>query len=480
MRTELAIALLVAGCSSATRYGGASVDVSVTAPAALAASIESLSVSVSGADSLSFAVPATLAGAPQSVVYRARAASGTLHFTVGGRDGAGHTVGSASGSVTLRAGSQTLTLALTNASSQDFGTSSDGSAVDMTFVDAAIAPLPTIAPSHVGGGTFQPGAAPLSDVSDIDTTALTLRIAGNTDAGYLPPPPGVSFVSDSGYAVLSVGDFTVDRELFVHGGAGLVVVSSGNIVVEQLIHVEAHGLTSGPGGGNTSTIAGNGGVGEPGGGGGAGHGTAGAVGGHALLAGTGGTGGPPFSLSVADLLGGAVGGDVDGKGNPPMQCQLGTPLGGGGGGILQLSSSHSITILFQGGVSAGGGGGGICNAAQRAGGGGGSGGEIFLEAPSITVRGWLAANGGAGAYPSNAGDALVSTTAAAGGAAPLGNGGTATTAPQSGSPAGNNANATTGGGGAVGIIWLRTAGAMPDVGGAQGITPAPMLDGNLH
>lgn len=63
---------------------------------------------------------------------------------------------------------------------------------------------------------------------------------------------------------------------------------------------------------------------------------------------------------------------------------------GAGGGAIHIAAGTSIQISTTGIIHAGGAGG------SHAGAGGGSGGAILLEAPTITVAGILAANGGAG------------------------------------------------------------------------------------
>jgi hypothetical protein len=86
--------------------------------------------------------------------------------------------------------------------------------------------------------------------------------------------------------------------------------------------------------------------------------------------------------TITPLLGGSAGGGEGGNFG-----------GGGGGGAIQILSSTSITIGGTGLINAGGAGGVDGNQA-----GGGSGGAILLEAPTVTVAGTLAANGG-GAAP---------------------------------------------------------------------------------
>lgn len=112
-------------------------------------------------------------------------------------------------------------------------------------------------------------------------------------------------------------------------------------------------------------------------------------------------GGVPYgNPQISPLLGGSTGGN-------------GFDQGGAGGGAIQLVAGESITIATTGVVHVGGGG------AYFGGNGGGSGGAILLEAPTVTVRGTLAANGGAGSANSgngaNSSNGTPDATAAPGG-----------------------------------------------------------------
>jgi hypothetical protein len=111
--------------------------------------------------------------------------------------------------------------------------------------------------------------------------------------------------------------------------------------------------------------------------GGGGRRGAGGWGGNGFQAGLGGAGGKILSQTPNPLFGGCGGGSLG--------------AAGGGGGAIQISSSHSILVDRSGIISMPGGGGGAMA------GGGGSGGVIILEAPTVTVEGTLAANGGGGA-----------------------------------------------------------------------------------
>lgn len=347
-------------------------------------------------------------------------------------------------------------------------------------------PTPAL-PSFVPGSLLDPDASALTGVLAIDTSALALDIG----AGLTPTlPPGVSFTAvdagANGVAVLSVGGMTINQAIAVSGKRALAIVSSQELVLDQVIDVSASGGTPGPGGHNPATGPGAGDNGKPQGGGndnsgagGAGHGTTGAQGGDTTSAVPGGAGGLAYSVPL-------VGGSGGGRGDP-LNC---TNTGGAGGGALMLFSSTSITVATTGGVHAGGGGGGggcVTNggATSSSGAGGGSGGFIFLEAPKLDVRGTLAANGGGGGGGASAptdgerGESGVLGTrqadGGAGGAAERqgGSGGSGAGLPQKALSVTNAG----GGGGAVGRIMFHTSGAYAMDGGT--ISPTAAHDGGL-
>ena len=145
------------------------------------------------------------------------------------------------------------------------------------------------------------------------------------------------------------------------------------------------GAPRGPGGGEgggrpgesedrATAGGGGGGFASPGG-----TGTAGAT--RDLL---GGAGGPRYGNELLVPLSGGSGGAGGG----------GLSNGGAGGGAIQLSSAQQISV--SGTISACGGGGNASADFVGGGGGGGSGGAILLEAPQVTVTGFLGANGASG------------------------------------------------------------------------------------
>jgi hypothetical protein len=166
--------------------------------------------------------------------------------------------------------------------------------------------------------------------------------------------------------------------------------------------------------------------------------------GTGLIAPGGSTYGSPQNVP---LLAGSAGGYYSG-----------TSYSGFSGGGVQISSATSIIIRNVGLINAGGAG---------AYGGGGSGGAILLEAPTVTVQGTLAANGGGGGVDSTFGaGATPSSTPAAGGA----NGGAGSAGPTINGSLGVIGDAGTtfygGGGGGAGYIRINAGagGAILDAG----------------
>jgi hypothetical protein len=400
----------------------------------------------------------------------------------------------------LYAPSTTVTITATAASNATFagwsGGGCSGTATTCTVtMDAATTVTATFdwlfVPSHVPASAYRTDAANLSGVTAIDTHALTINGAA--------PPAGITFAFANGIAVLSVAQWNIDKSVQVTGDAPLVVVASGAVVMASTagINAAASSTTPGPGGNALCSMAGAGsntsGATAAGGGGGNFGGGASASMGPA---------GSTYGVLITDFCGGARGGDGFNGNVTDVSCK-GKGLGGAGGGAIQISSAVSITL--HGSIDVGGGGGnGGCNHANPPpvlgssssdGGGGGSGGEIFLEAPIVTVDGTFSANGGGGGAPkppsstsmvniaSNGYDAQPGNVTAMGGVLTAGSqfGGdgafspdgvalTAATAPDSSNSGG--------GGGGVGRIWLRTRNGVPSTAGAV-FSPAPTTDETL-
>jgi hypothetical protein len=487
---------LCAGCGGPA-FTGNGVALSVHADPSFAGTIATLELSVSGADSdsLTFPVSDQLAATQvEEILYRAHVSTGDVQLSVVAHAAGGEDLGVGQTTATLKADAMVSAMLTLQAPGGDAAMPPD------LATPPDLAPV-AITPSHVSPDRYQAGAASLQDVVGIDTTNLQLQFAtgsGFDGGAFGPAPAGVAFAVDSGFAVLSVGEWLVNKEIRVTGNKALVVVAAGKVVIDNIIHGEAVGATPGPGGagpglgmgagvpGNTASANG---YTKSGGGGGAGFATTGAPGG---TGGTfffcifppcaspppdqpGGVGGPVYGDVLTDFLTGSGGG----RGGA-----CGGQNGGAGGGAIQISSGSTIFVEFEGGINVGGGAGGSDSGCAA--GGGGSGGTIFLEGRGVEVHGWLAANGGGGGGIGAAQDGLLSPAQA-------NNGGTGFFGPPVAGPSGGaNGNAPViglsylgfvgpggGGGGATGNIWLRTAN-VPAVQQASVISPAPQTDTTLQ
>lgn len=184
-----------------------------------------------------------------------------------------------------------------------------------------------------------------------------------------------------------------NASLRAKGTYALAIVALGDFDVQGGVDVGARTSYTAPGGFAHPT--GDNSKGNGPGGGGAGASTnAGGGGGYcdvggkgaATASGTAVAGGPAYGTPEnVPLVGGSAGG-------------AGTlPFSGTGGGAVQLVSGATFTLGANGWVTAGGGGGAPGGVPQsQHGSGGGSGGAILIEAPTVTLLGTVAANGGAG------------------------------------------------------------------------------------
>ncbi len=313
-------------------------------------------------------------------------------------------------------------------------------------------------PTHATATAVIANAGDLVGPAVIDTSALTIQMVANGPAVALPA--NAKFVKSSDRSILSVGAFTVSSPLLVKGSLPLVVVASGAVSITATITANGVGVTPGPGGiasGSTSGGAGGLGTASTKGGGGGGYGSSGGAGGGT----GGGTAGTPFSAVYTDLFGGAPGGK--GSGNAG-QCGGNNGIGGAGGGALSIASPVSIDVSSTGKIHVGGGGGAPgCNGESAP--GGGSGGLVFLEAPTITIDGLIASNGGGGGGGSSdvnngnpGSDATLTTTPANGGPMASGSGSGKGGNGAAGSTAATAGTASTesgGGGGGLGRVRLR-------------------------
>lgn len=231
-----------------------------------------------------------------------------------------------------------------------------------------------------------------------DTTIDTTTMAVNP-----PQPAGVSISGGKqkdgtlSVTVLRVKDLVIaaDVSLTVSGAWPLVILASGEVRVEGLLDVGAHGNKPGPGGATIETVLGAGvsalhgaNLVDSGAGGGS-FGSRGSDGGQSSVLVS--ASGMIYPLTTR-LVGGASSGGVTGT------C---SNFPGAGGGALLLYASTGIHVA--GAISSGGGGGGggrddDCdgNGGAGSGAGGGSGGTLWLQTPQLTGSGVLAANGGGG------------------------------------------------------------------------------------
>lgn len=326
----------------------------------------------------------------------------------------------------------------------------------------------------------------------------------NSTGGQLRDNTGVVLMSNllvqqadgSSIAVLNVDNLTVessavlrvtgDRPLLIASWNAITIagtIDAGSVTAEINNTANAHidgpqrtgaganptgrctGLTNSAG---APAIA----TGGSGGGGGAGFQGAGGAGttGDLPNAQAGGPGGMKVSTAPTTLRGGCPGAA---SGNAGTSTGLQTPatnqsvsVGGAGGGAIELSARLALTS--PGVITAGGAGGaGSPQGSAVGGGGGGAGGYIGLEAPTLTISGVLAANGGGGggaagyAANGNQGQNAVNAAQAAGGAAQGGgNCGLAGAAGSVGatldapSAVGSDSCGGGGGGGGAGFIFL--------------------------
>jgi hypothetical protein len=299
-----------------------------------------------------------------------------------------------------------------------------------------------------------------SDAFDTGNPAPNAK-APAWDTFYTPPVTTQTVVKLSDgreAAVLWVKSFTLasGAKFNVRGTRPLIVMSEGSVEIDGIVSAAADPLRAWYAGGApaTTTAARAGtcpidteaGGGRPGqsdmstgiGSGGGGFCGSGGPGSTDLMGTTRPAGGVPYGIpALIPIVGGSAGG-TGASGN-----------GGHGGGAVQLVSGVSIVVGDSGVIDMAGGGGSATVGA------GGSGGAILLEAPSVTVRGVLAANGGSGGDFYGGVDGMASSSPALGHDTG-GNGGAGDD--KDGTPANEAATkvAASGGGGGVGRIRINT------------------------
>jgi len=263
--------------------------------------------------------------------------------------------------------------------------------------------------------------------ADLDPASLqglgNAEIAGtlDSDAGTINGMPAGDFRIVNGIAVFRFESLALGNLQLV-GSHAIALVSDSALEVQGVIDARGRCTTTpqlpGPGGFDGGVIddpgsgpgGGGGGSSNTLGGGGGGNGGSGGSGGNASADNGGPTAG---DATISTLFGGSGGGG----GSQQSQNR-----GGPGGGALQLVSNQSISIGQNGGINAGGCRSLINNCGSCTSGGGGAGGTILLEAPSVTIDGKLAVNGGGASGAGGQGsDGTLDRIPAPGG--PTGNGG---------------------------------------------------------
>lgn len=356
----------------------------------------------------------------------------------------------------------------------------DSGTIDVA-IDSVVIPLcQQWHPKH-----FDPCAIPMP-TGDLDLTAALSSYNFDTDTGVMKGKANttisvttmvVAQTAGPSVMLISARNFhlAANATLNVTGSRPLIIASWGTATIDGDIDVSASSVNPGPGGNGTictGSVGVSGGAGTPAfGGGGGGFQGPGGRGGN--LGGLGGAG-----VNVPDVVRGGCAGGLGGAGTGAASPR------GAGGGAVQIAAFTSIALT--GSIDAGGGGGNFGRANFGGGAGGGSGGFIGLDAPTLTVSGFLTANGGAGgggASDTTAGstgqDAHTNATAAAGGpgagtssvgaCAAGGNGAAGATI--TGDPGGTSTCGGGGGGGSAGYI-VFWAGSPPTTTGSTISPPA--------
>jgi hypothetical protein len=327
-------------------------------------------------------------------------------------------------------------------------------------------PAFTFSPSNVGLETILEWASMAQDetVTTAGDSALlvsTASTAATAQSGFMSPIEAVTQSDGSIVNLVVVKSLTVAStgSIVVSGSVPLVIVSLSDVTFMggnlQANSTES-GTLPGPGG-----AAGNGGTAAKGvgkGGGSLGN-----------IAGTVGSGGGAFCG-----VGGAGGGGgttTAGYGNEAIRPLIGGSSGGGdyggaGGGAIQIVAARSLNLQALSYITVGGAAAGADSCITPAG-GGGSGGAILLEAPTVTIAGVLAANGGSGGGDSqgldgwdgtNSPETPASGATGTGGLGAGGKGGAGTTPNGTvGGASGAACGIAGGGGGSAGRIRINSA-----------------------
>ncbi len=261
----------------------------------------------------------------------------------------------------------------------------------------------------------------LTDTGEIfafndDLTELhAIRPAGEGDHGgrVFTVQEQADGAPELGIMSLSEIELPQGHGFFTIGARAAVVLSCGPVVIAGAMSAAAIPRSvlpymPGAGGGTGGTMDAPAGLGSGGGGAGGAIGTCTSGGGGGSHGGRGGSGGAlpaieggePGSVHGETQLVPLTAGSGGGAGGQPEGAKC-AGEGGQGGGALLLASAVSIDVLVTGGIDAGGGaglGGQGCGPSMGGGGGGGggSGGAVLIEAPVVTILGYLLAAGGGG------------------------------------------------------------------------------------
>lgn len=283
------------------------------------------------------------------------------------------------------------------------GCSSSGAKADAADRDGGI-DSPGSGNDAVEGGSAPDAAATFTNMGVVDFTgtgdvvitsqSAELATATGTISGATSADTAYRFMEvEQGGGAPRLAVF-VARSFRIEPSALLRIDGPNPVALVALNDIQIFGTLSGSGQGDKATAGGSActTTGKGGGAGGGGPRNSYSGGGGGSFCGLGGTG------NAAAGIPGGVGGPA--YGTPTLVPLLGGSSGGGeatfagggaGGGAIQLAAGRSVIVGIAGIVEVGGGGG------DGNGCGGGSGGAILLEAPTVTMAGILAANGGSGA-----------------------------------------------------------------------------------
>ena len=348
------------------------------------------------------------------------------------------------------------------------GSASDAAVPDVTLIDAP-AGCESWQAKHFDACALP---APLGDLHLTVTQSGYNWDTGNgvlrAKAGVIIPVATKILTQTNGPDVLvaSINELTIDQgaTLTIAGTRPLLLAVWGSATIAGDLDGAANLASPGPGGASATTVAcpgtstgdtGAGGTPAEGGGGGGYQGTGGRGGNNGAL--------PGDPLAPTLVIHGGCSGGTGGAGTGAAGNR------GAGGGALQITARMSITVTSDSTFNFGGGGGIGGHTAYGAGGAGGAGGYIGFDAPTVTLAGVLAANGGAGGGgASDVGDGSTGPNARADANAAIGGAGATATnigacgrggngsagGTLNGSVGGSSACGGGGGGGAAGYILV--------------------------